>query len=92
MGTERAMTVAQAYRVMFPDYPDVVTVPMLQEMLGGVGRRKVYQMLNDERIKHFRIGRRIMIPKMCMIAYLCQLQQPFVSDEHLAFLAATGDP
>ena len=34
------------YKVMFPEYPDVVNVEQLSEMLGGVSIKTVYRLLN----------------------------------------------
>ncbi len=37
---------AELYKVMFPEYPDIVTVPQIQKML-GVSRHMVYDLIGD---------------------------------------------
>ena len=46
----------------FENYPDIVTVKQLKEML-GVGNNQALNLIHDNKIKHFRIGRIIKIPK-----------------------------
>ena len=36
----------ELYKMMFPDYPDIVTVRQLMEML-GVSRTLAYSLIND---------------------------------------------
>ena len=59
------------YNVMFVGYPDIVNVKQLQEML-GIGITLAYRLLNDNKIKAFKIGREYKIPKVNIIAYLLQ--------------------
>ena len=40
----------------FENYPDIVTVKQLKEML-GVGNNQALNLIHDNKIKHFRIGR-----------------------------------
>lgn len=56
---------------MFPDYPDVVSPEQLQEMLGGIGKTTAYKLLRGGKIKSVRLGRKYLIPKICVIEYLC---------------------
>nr|WP_051500051.1 helix-turn-helix domain-containing protein [Paenibacillus sophorae] len=55
---------------MFQNYPDVVCVPQLCEMLGGISTKSAYKLLQENKIKHFRIGRAYKIPKANIISYL----------------------
>lgn len=59
-----------AYKLMFPDYPDVVNVEQLCEMLGGISVKTGYRLLRSGAIKSFVIARRYRIPKINVIAYL----------------------
>lgn len=59
----------EAYRLMFPDYPDVVGVGELQTML-GIGRKLAYRLIQDGEIETLHIGRTYKIPKANVIAYL----------------------
>lgn len=58
---------------MFVDYPDVVNIPQLCEMLGGISSKSAYKLLQANRIHHFKIGRAYKIPKVHVIAYLQSL-------------------
>lgn len=54
---------------MFSNYPDVVTISQLREML-GVGITKAYTLVNDNIIPAKKIGREYKIPKVMIINYL----------------------
>ncbi|WP_211296473.1 helix-turn-helix domain-containing protein [Paenibacillus donghaensis] len=60
---------------MFEQYPDVVNVPQLCEMLGGISPKSVYKLLQANRVPHFKIGRAYKIPKIQVITYLQSLMQ-----------------
>ena len=50
-------------------YPDVLTVENVKEIL-QIGRKSAYRLVEQNRIKHFRIGVIIRIPKQCLIDFL----------------------
>jgi len=54
---------------MLNKYPDVLTVKELANAL-GIGINKAYELVNFRVIGSKRIGRRIVIPKVCVIDYL----------------------
>ena len=54
---------------MFRQYPDVVSVAQLQEML-NIGRNSTYTLLKDKKIPSIRIGRVHRIPKSNVIRYI----------------------
>ena len=58
-----------AYRVMFRDYPDVVSVEQMSEML-GICEKSAYRLLHQNKIAHFKVGRTYKIPKLHLFAYL----------------------
>lgn len=58
------------YVHMFQDYPDVVNVMQMCEMLGGISTKIGYKLLRSNKINHFKIGRAYKIPKIHVIAYL----------------------
>lgn len=60
----------KAYSLMFQDYPDVVNVVQMCEMLGGISTKTGYKLLQANKINHFKIGRAYKIPKATIIAYL----------------------
>lgn len=53
----------------FREYPDIVSVEQMTEML-GIGRNTAYKLLNNGSIKSIRIGRVHKIPKQSVISYL----------------------
>ncbi len=55
---------------MFEKYPDVVSVPELCKMLGGISKKLAYKMLANGDIYSVKVGRSYKIPKVSVIAYL----------------------
>ena len=60
---------------MFPEYPDVVNVEQLSEMLGGVSSKTVYRLLKKGEIKSKYLGKRYLIPKLYVIDYITRQPQ-----------------
>lgn len=54
---------------MFEDYPDLVSIDELCEML-FIGRNVAYELLRRKKIKAFRIGHLWKIPKGSVEAYI----------------------
>lgn len=54
---------------MFRSFPDVVTVDELMRML-HIGRNAAYGLLKSGAIKTLRVGKRYIIPKICVISYI----------------------
>ena len=63
------------YSVMFPEYPDVVNVEQLSEMLGGVSTKTVYRLLKKGEIQSKYVGKRYLIPKLYVIDYITRQPQ-----------------
>ena len=55
--------------MIFREYDDVVSVEDVMQML-HVGRSAVYKLLNEEKIKTVRIGKKFIIPKRSVIEFL----------------------
>ena len=55
---------------LFSEYPDVVTVKQMCAMLGGIGAKTAYGMLERGEIRYMKIGKSFKIPKICIIEYL----------------------
>lgn len=55
---------------MFSDYPDVVNVKQMCVMLGGIGMKTAYALLQSGEIRHIKIGKSFKIPKVSIIEYL----------------------
>lgn len=67
------MKVQTAYKIMFREYPDVVTTEQLREMLGNISMKSVYKILKNNTIRSYTIGGRYMIPKVNVIQYFVVL-------------------
>ena len=59
----------EKYLTMFKKYPDVVSVEILQEML-GICRKNAYLIVKENKIGSARVGRSYKIPKLCVVEYL----------------------
>ena len=64
----------ELYQMMFPDYPDIVTVKQLREML-GVSRALAYKLIADGEIQAVKIGTSLKIPKASVINYVTGAQK-----------------
>lgn len=54
---------------MLKDYPDVLTVLQVSEIL-RTGKNTAYALIRGNMIGHKRIGRRYLVPKSCLVDYL----------------------
>ena len=57
------------YKLLFVDYPDIVTVRQLQVML-GISRHAAYDLLGEGEISCIRLGNAYKIPKINVINYV----------------------
>lgn len=57
------------YSKIFTEYPDVVTIDDIMEML-HVGKNTAYGLVKDGLIKSIRRGDRYIVPKACVIEFL----------------------
>lgn len=71
----RKSEIKDLYSVMFPEYPDVVNVEQLSEMLGGVSTKTVYRLLKKGEIQSKYVGKRYLIPKLYVIDYITRQPQ-----------------
>ena len=67
----RKTELRELYKMMFPDYPDIVTVAQLQKML-GISRHLAYDLINDGYISGIKIGNAFKIPKVNVINYVME--------------------
>ena len=58
------------YEKLFASYPDVVTLPEFQTMLGGIGDSTARKIMRANKVKHFYIRCTYLIPKACVIDYV----------------------
>lgn len=57
------------YKVMFCEYPDVLTVGNIQRML-SIGRHEVYHLILSGKLYALKVGKSYRIPKVKAIDYL----------------------
>ena len=69
-----------AYRLVFRDYPDVVTIEQMCQMLGGIGKKTGYRLLREKKIEAFKIGKSYKIPKIQIISYLKVTGDPIINN------------
>ena len=74
-GADTLLKSHEAYKLIFREYPDVVNVEQMCEMLGGISVKTGYRLLKQNQIKHFKIGRKYKIPKLHIFAYLAVMQE-----------------
>lgn len=58
---------------MFNEYPDVMTPQLVAEAL-GVNVKSVYALIRDQVLGCKRIGRKYIIPKICLQQYVRSAQ------------------
>ena len=61
----------ELYQMMFPEYPDIVTVTQLRQML-GISRQLAYDLINDGYIQGVKIGNAFKITKVNVINYVME--------------------
>ena len=54
---------------MFDKYPDVLTVDQVCDAL-SIGKNTVYQLLKKNQIKHIKVGKKFLVPKIFLIDFI----------------------
>lgn len=69
-GVKKCMeNIKENYELMFTEYPDIVNIVQLKEML-GIGSNLAYKLVRDKTIPSLKVGREYKIPKRNIICYL----------------------
>lgn len=58
-----------AYRMMLKEYPDVMNIEQMCEIL-GVSKKTGYALLREKKIECLKVGRSYRIPKAHIFSYL----------------------
>ena len=66
--------------LFFRDFADILSVLQLSRML-NINEKAAYQLVRENRIDHFKIGRTFRIPKMAVIKYMNKVVS--VADLHV---------
>ena len=64
----------KAYHVMLKDYPDVMDIDQMSELL-GISTKTAYKLLKNGQIIALKVGRTYRIPKVHILKYLKMLAQ-----------------
>ena len=64
-----AISQRDAYRIMLRDYPDVLDIQQMSEIL-GVSTKTGYKLLQTGKIVALKVGRTYRIPKAHILTYL----------------------
>ncbi len=58
------------YETYFSGFPNLVSLSQFRKMLGGLGEVQARRLMQQNRVKHFRIRGEYLIPKTCVIDYV----------------------
>jgi len=67
---KKMLDIKETYSLMFTDYPDIVNLVQMKQMLGGISDTLAYRMLREKKIKSKKVGREYKIPKVNVINYI----------------------
>jgi excisionase family DNA binding protein len=59
----------EVYKYIFKDYPDVVNIDQMCEML-RIGEKAGYKLLRENRIVYYKVGKAYRIPKLSIFNFL----------------------
>ena len=58
--------------ILFKEYPDIIKVKTLQQILPKTGKNKIYSLLKNKEIFSKKIGRDYYIPKISLIKFFTE--------------------
>ena len=74
MDTAGVLSQREAYKLMLKEYPDVLMIDQMCEIL-GISTKTGYRILREGKICCLKVGRAYRIPKAHLFTYLCIGQQ-----------------
>lgn len=69
-----AFTEKDAYRLMLRNYPDVMSVQQMCDIL-HISTKTGYRMIQKQRIQVLKIGRSYRVPKLSILRHLTAIQK-----------------
>jgi len=72
------MKAKDLYAAVMKDYPDVMTISQMCEIL-GISTKTGYKLLKEGRIAAMKVGRAYRIPKLHLLDYLNMIKEDRVS-------------
>lgn len=70
-----AFTEKDAYRLMLRNYPDVMSVQQMCDIL-HISTKTGYRMIREQKIQVLKIGRSYRVPKLSILLHLTNCQKP----------------
>ena len=70
-----AFTEKDAYRLMLKNYPDVLSVQQMCNIL-HISTKTGYRMIREQKIQVLKIGRSYRVPKLSILRHLTACQKP----------------
>lgn len=70
MNTASTISQRDAYKLMLKDYPDVMSIEQMCEIL-SISTKTGYRILREGKICCLKVGRAYRIPKAHLFTYLC---------------------
>ena len=70
MNTASTISQRDAYKLMLKDYPDVMSIEQMCEIL-SISTKTGYRILREGKILSLKVGRDYRIPKAHLSTYLC---------------------
>ena len=58
--------------MMFKNYPDIISVEQLAEML-NISKSSAYALLQSNQIHHVKVGKKYIIPKTAVLAFIGEI-------------------
>ena len=69
LSTGHTLSISELYKMILNEYPDVLFVPHLSEIL-GVSKKTVLKILNDGELQSFKAGREFRVAKLYLLEYM----------------------
>lgn len=66
---ENQLSIEKAYRTFFAEYPDVLDLKQVCEIL-QISLKTGYGLIQDNKIEYLKVGRAYRIPKLFLLYYL----------------------
>ncbi len=70
----------ELYRMMFQEFPDVLTINEVCKIL-GVSTKTGYKLISTGKLHALKVGRSYRVPKVYLFTYLCKDDQPPQEEE-----------
>lgn len=77
-----SISTQEIYLTVFNDYPDVLDVAQVSQLL-GVSKKTVYRLLHNNAMESLKIGREYRVPKVNVMKYV-KIYHPLLAESTTA--------